>query len=67
MMTIIDVSSKTRIIGDPIQNTNSMQFSLNDVPPNHSLIKYDQMEYESQVIFKSMVLRVFNYDIIIAL
>lgn len=66
MMTIIDVSSKTRIIGDPIQNTNSMQFSLNDVPPNHSLIKYDQMEYESQVIFKSMVLRVFNYDIIIA-
>ena len=50
MMTIIDVSSKTRIIGDPIQNTNSMQFSLNDVPPNHSLIKYDQMEYESQVI-----------------
>ncbi|CAX40626.1 cleavage factor II (CF II) component, putative [Candida dubliniensis CD36] len=66
MMTIIDISSKTRIIGEPLQNPNSLQFSLNNVPPNHSLIKYDQMEYESEAIFKSMVLRVFNYDIIIA-
>ncbi|KAL6451450.1 pta1 mRNA cleavage and polyadenylation specificity factor complex subunit pta1 [Candida maltosa Xu316] len=61
LMTVIDITTATRGIGEPIPPT----YSLNDVPPNHSLIKYGNMENEAQSIFKNIVLKVFDRDIII--
>lgn len=61
LMTVIDFQSKTLVIGEPISKPG---FSLNDVPPDHSLIKYENMEYESRQLL-TMVLKVFYLDIII--
>lgn len=62
LMTVIDYQSRTSVIGEPISKVG---FSLNDVPPNHSLIKYENMEYESSTLFTTLVLKVFYLDIII--
>ncbi|KAK6465956.1 hypothetical protein DFJ63DRAFT_333350 [Scheffersomyces coipomensis] len=62
---VIDYQSKSTLI-----NTNNgtpppaTTFSLNSVSPTHSLIKYNNMEYESTVLL-DMILKTFNYDILI--
>ncbi|KAI5970792.1 hypothetical protein CANMA_000211 [Candida margitis] len=62
LMTVIDYQSRTSVVGEPI---GKVGFSLNDVPPDHSLIIYKNMEYESSTLFTTLVLRVFYLDIII--
>lgn len=61
LMTVIDYQSKTKIIGDPVDDSG---FSLDRVRPDHTLIKYQNMEYESNTLF-TLVLRIFQMDIII--
>ncbi|KAI3405082.2 hypothetical protein KGF56_002038 [Candida oxycetoniae] len=66
LMTVIDFQSKTQIIGEPINGggNGGGGYSLNNVRPDHSLIKYQNMEYEASTLF-SLVLKVFSLDIII--
>ncbi|KAI5960783.1 uncharacterized protein KGF55_004353 [Candida pseudojiufengensis] len=62
LMTVIDYQSKTQIVGEPIENPG---FSLSNVPANHTLISYQNMEYESSALFNNLILKVFSLDIMI--
>ncbi|KAG7663312.1 uncharacterized protein J8A68_003144 [[Candida] subhashii] len=62
IMIVIDYQSKTQVVGEPLASGSG--FSLNRVSPDHSLIKYSNMEYES-VSLLNLILKTFNHDIII--
>ncbi|CAK9442060.1 uncharacterized protein LODBEIA_P58350 [Lodderomyces beijingensis] len=61
LMTVIDFQSKTQVIGDGVETAG---FNLNSVRPDHGLIKYQNMEYESSTLF-TLVLKLFQTDIIV--
>lgn len=60
IMIVIDYQSKSTAV-----NGGVTPFNLGNVSPNHSLIKYTNMEYES-VTLLGLLLKAFNQDVIVA-
>ena len=62
IVIVIDYQSKTTVINPSEGSTKP--FLLNDVPPNHLLIKYQNMEYEANMLV-DMVLSPLKLDVIV--
>ncbi|KAK6458469.1 uncharacterized protein RJT20DRAFT_32056 [Scheffersomyces xylosifermentans] len=65
IIIVIDYQSQTTVVNASGDSTPPPStFSLNKVSPDHSLIKYSNMEYESKSLL-DLVLKIFSYDILI--
>ncbi|EGW30182.1 uncharacterized protein SPAPADRAFT_57621 [Spathaspora passalidarum NRRL Y-27907] len=63
IMTVVDYQSKTQVVGSTNGGNIKIAFSLDRVPPNHSLIKYLNMEYEA-VNLLDLTLKTLSQDIL---